>query len=59
MAFVIPEGHHEALYPLAWMVGKWGGKCMGEYPGIPKFEYTQEVIFRFLIRGYKPNFSVG
>ena len=46
MAFVLPEGLHEDLYPLAWMVGKWGGKGMGEYPGIPKFEYTQEIVFR-------------
>jgi hypothetical protein len=46
MAFVLPEGLHEDLYPLAWMVGKWGGKGMGEWPGVEKFEYVQEVTFR-------------
>ena len=46
MAFVIPEGLHEDLYPVAWMVGKWGGKGMGEWPGSPKFEFVQEVTFR-------------
>ena len=46
MAFVIPEGLHEDLYPVAWMVGKWGGKGMGEWPGAEKFEYVQEVTFR-------------
>ncbi len=46
MAFVIPEGLHEDLYPVAWMVVKWGGKGMGEWPGVEKFEYVQEVTFR-------------
>lgn len=46
MAFVIPEGLHPDLYPVAWMVGKWGGKGMGEWPGVDKFEYVQEVTFR-------------
>jgi hypothetical protein len=46
MAFVIPEGLHEDLYPVAWMVGKWGGKGMGEWPGAEKFEFVQEVTFR-------------
>ena len=46
MAFVIPEGLHEDLYPVAWMVGTWGGKGMGEWPGVEKFEYVQEVTFR-------------
>jgi hypothetical protein len=46
MAFVIPEGLHEDLYPVAWMIGKWGGKGMGEWPGSEKFEFVQEVTFR-------------
>jgi hypothetical protein len=46
MAFVLPEGLHEDLYPVAWMVGKWGGKGMGEWPGVDKFEFEQEVTFR-------------
>ena len=46
MAFVIPEGLHQDLYPVAWMVGKWGGRGMGEWPGVEKFEFVQEVTFR-------------
>ena len=46
MAFVIPEGLHPDLYPVAWMVGKWGGKGMGEWPGAEKFEFVQEVIVK-------------
>ncbi|MEI6295667.1 MAG: FABP family protein, partial [Actinomycetes bacterium] len=45
MVFTIPEGLHEDLYPLAWMIGTWRGKGHGEYPGIPSFQYAQEVTF--------------
>lgn len=45
MAFEIPEGLNEELYPLAWMIGTWRGKGHGEYPGIEKFEFAQEVTF--------------
>ena len=43
MAFTIPEGLHEDLYPLAWMIGTWRGKGRGEYPGIQPFQFAQEV----------------
>ena len=46
MAFVIPEGLHPDLYPVAWMIGKWGGKGMGEWPGSENFVFVQEVTFR-------------
>jgi hypothetical protein len=46
VAFVIPEGLHEDLYPVAWMVGKWGGTGMGEWPGAEKFQFEQEITFR-------------
>jgi len=45
MAFTIPEGLHEDLYPLAWLVGTWRGKGRGEYPGITPFQFAQEVTF--------------
>lgn len=46
MAFVIPEGLHEDLMPLAWLVGKWGGRGQGEWPGSEPFQFTQEITFR-------------
>ncbi len=45
MAFTIPEGLHEDLYPLAWLVGTWRGKGRGEYESIQPFEFDQEVVF--------------
>ena len=45
MAFTIPEGLHEDLYPLAWLVGSWRGKGRGEYPTIEPFQYAHEVTF--------------
>ena len=45
MVFTIPEGLHEDLYPLAWLVGTWRGKGHGEYPGVAPFEFAQEVTF--------------
>jgi len=45
MAFTIPEGLHEDLYPLAWMIGTWGGTGRGEYPTIAPFLFEQEITF--------------
>ncbi len=45
MVFVIPEGLHEDVMPLAWLVGTWRGKGRGEYPGTSAFEFAQEVTF--------------
>ena len=45
MAFTIPEGLHEDLYPFAWMIGKWGGTGRGEYPTITPFLFEQEIEF--------------
>ncbi len=45
MAFTIPEGLHEDLYPLAWLVGTWRGKGRGEYAGITPFQFAHEVTF--------------
>ena len=57
MAFTIPEGLHEDLYPLAWLVGTWRGKGRGEYPGIAPFEFAQEVSFNHDGRGFLNYFS--
>ena len=45
MAFTIPEGLHQDLYPLAWLVGTWRGKGQGEYPSTKPFTFEQEVTF--------------
>ena len=57
MAFTIPEGLHEDLYPLAWLVGTWRGKGRGEYPGIAPFEFAHEVTFNHDGRGFLNYFS--
>ncbi len=51
MAFVIPDGLHDDVKPLAWLVGKWGGRGHGEW-GDQKFSFTQEVTFRHDGRPY-------
>jgi len=45
VVFNIPEGLHPDLNPLAWLVGTWRGKGHGEYPGVEKFQFMQEVVF--------------
>ena len=45
MAFEIPEGLHQDLYPLAWLVGTWRGKGRGEHTKSEAFEFAQEVAF--------------
>jgi len=57
MAFTIPEGLHQDLYPLAWLVGTWRGKGQGEYPGITPFLFEQEVTFNHDGRPFLNYFS--
>lgn len=57
MVFTIPEGLHPDLNPLAWLVGTWRGKGRGEYPGIPPFEFAQEVSFNHDGRPFLNYFS--
>ncbi len=45
MVFTIPEGLHPDLNPLAWLVGTWRGKGRGEYPTVPAFEFSHEIVF--------------
>lgn len=45
MAFTFPQGLAPELYPLAWLVGKWQGEGMLEYPGIPSSGFVQNVTF--------------
>ena len=57
MAFTIPEDLHPDLYPLAWLIGTWRGNGIGEYPGIPRFNYFQEMSFNHDGRGFLNYFS--
>jgi len=36
---------HEALTPLAHLLGTWRGVGVGGYPGIESFRYGQEIVF--------------
>jgi hypothetical protein len=57
MAFVIPEGLHPDLNPLAWLVGTWRGKGHGDYAGIDRFDFAQEVTFNHDGRPFLTYFS--
>ena len=40
-----PPPLHDALEPLAFLVGTWHGPGVGGYPTIDEFRYEQEVVF--------------
>ena len=46
MAFEIPENIHPRCARLAWLIGTWAGNGHGEYPGIEKFEFGQEIVYQ-------------
>ena len=45
MPFELPENLHPDCGPVAWLLGRWGGRGHGDYPTIDKFEYGQELVF--------------
>ncbi len=45
LSFVIPDDLAPEAYPLAWLVGRWTGHGEIEYPGIPKAEIVQDIVF--------------
>ena len=45
MPFELPDNLHPDCAPIAWMLGTWRGNGHGDYPGIEKFEFGQELIF--------------
>ena len=45
MAFELPDNLHPDCGPVAWLLGRWGGRGHGDYPTIDAFEYGQELVF--------------
>ena len=45
MSFVIPSGLAPEIYPLAWLVGRWQGSGVVEYPDVPRAEFRHDVEF--------------
>jgi nitrobindin-like protein len=45
MPFELPENLHPDCGPVAWLLGRWGGRGHGDYPTIDAFEYAQELVF--------------
>lgn len=45
MAMTIPTDLHPDLMPVVWLLGTWHGDGHGEYPGIERFAFEQEVAF--------------
>ncbi|MFC7493208.1 MULTISPECIES: FABP family protein [unclassified Nocardioides] len=45
MPFELPDNLHPDCAPVAWLLGRWGGRGKGDYPTIEPFEYGQELVF--------------
>lgn len=45
MSFVFPDGLAPEVYPLAWLVGRWEGEGVVEYPGVPRTVIRNTVAF--------------
>ena len=45
MVFELPDNLHPDCAPVAWLLGRWGGRGKGDYPTIEPFEYAQELVF--------------
>ncbi|MDR7383697.1 FABP family protein [Promicromonospora iranensis] len=45
MTFTFPDGLSPEVYPLAWLVGRWRGEGVIEYPGIGKKTFVQDLVF--------------
>lgn len=46
MAFELPDNLHPDCGPVAWLLGRWGGRGKGDYPTIEPFDYGQELVFQ-------------
>jgi hypothetical protein len=45
VTFVFPDGLAPEVYPLAWLVGRWEGTGVLEYPGIERSDIRARVDF--------------
>ncbi|MDR2723413.1 MAG: FABP family protein [Cellulomonadaceae bacterium] len=45
MAFTFPDGLAPEIYPLAWLVGRWQGSGVLDYPGIGKHTILSDIVF--------------
>lgn len=52
MAFEIPTDLHDALMPLAWIIGRWEGNGHGNWPDRGEFSYGQQIDFSTNGQGY-------
>jgi THAP4-like, heme-binding beta-barrel domain len=44
----IPADLHPDCVPLAWLLGRWEGAGVGDYPTIDAFRFGQEVAFSYV-----------
>lgn len=44
----IPSDLHADCAPLAWLLGRWEGAGLGDYPTIEAFRFGQEVEFTYV-----------
>jgi hypothetical protein len=45
MTFTFPDGLSPEVYPLAWLVGRWRGEGVIDYPGVGKKTFVQDLVF--------------
>jgi hypothetical protein len=45
VTFAFPDGLAPEAFPLAWLVGRWAGAGVIDYPEIPRLDVTQTVVF--------------
>ncbi len=45
MSFILPDDLAPEVYPLAWVVGRWEGHGVIDFPDIPRAEFRQQVTF--------------
>ena len=42
---ILPSSLPEELLPLSWLIGRWVGVGLGQYPTIEDFRFGQEIVF--------------